>query len=151
MILLILFLVYIVIVSFTAGDAAFGTAFKLGATTIARVTNISGPSLSVDTEDVTSHDSIWEEVVPTILRSGEIKLELNYDPDGVTHYATANTGFLHAMINKTDVTTYTLVFPNGEVYSFAHAFVVGFEPAMPVGGAITGTVTIKPSGVVTVP
>jgi len=134
-----------------SGDAAFGTAFKKGGTAIAKVTNISGPSLSVDTEDVTSHDSTdgWEEVVPTILRSGEITLELNYDPDGVTHYATANTGFLHAMINKTDVTDYTLVFPNAEEYSFAHAFVVGFEPAMPVGGAITGSVTIKPSGVVT--
>ena len=134
-----------------AGDAAFGTAFKLGATTIAKVTNISGPSLSVDMEDVTSHDSTgaWEEAVPTIIRSGTIKLELNYDPDGVTHYATANTGFLHALINKTDVTTYTLVFPNAETYSFAHCYVVGFEPAMPVAGKISGTVTLKPSGVVT--
>ena len=134
-----------------SGDAAFGTAFKLGATTIAKVTNISGPSLSVDLEDVTSHDSTggWEEAVPTILRSGQIKLDLFFDPDGPTHYATANTGFLHALTNKTDITTYTLVFPNGEIWSFAHAYVVGFEPAMPVAGAITGSVTIKPSGVVT--
>ncbi len=133
-----------------SGDAAFGTAFKKGGTTIARVTNIS-LSFTVDTEDVTSHDSTdsWEEVVPTVIRSGEIKLEINYDPDGATHYATAASGLLHALINKTDVTDYTIVFPNTEEYSFAHAYVVGFEPAMPVGGKISATATIKPSGVVT--
>ena len=60
-----------------SGESAFGTAFKLGATEIAKVTNTSGPSLSLDTEDVTSHDSTdgWEEVVATILRSGTITLD----------------------------------------------------------------------------
>ena len=135
-----------------AGEAAFGTQFLLGAVPIAKVTNISGPGLSADWEDTTSHDSTagWEEGVPTILRSGEIKIDLNFDPDGVTHYNTANTGFLHAFTNKTLVTTYHLVFPNAETWDFAGAYVVAFEPAMPVGGKITGSVTIKPTGVVTI-
>ena len=67
--------------------AAFGTLFKRGATTIAAVSNISGPGLSLDTEDVTTHDSAsgWEEVVGTILRSGEVSLDLVYDPNAATH------------------------------------------------------------------
>ena len=135
-----------------AGNAAFGTAFKKGATAIAKVTNISGPGISLDTEDVTAHDSTggWEEVVATIIRSGEVKLDLNYDPSDVTHYGTANTGLLHMLVNKTLVTDFTLVFPGPVTWSFAGAFVVGFEPAAPHNGKITGSVTIKPSGVVTV-
>src|SRR6056297_2201318 len=37
-------------------------------TTVAKVNNISGPSLSLDTEDTTDHDSDggWEEIIPTI-------------------------------------------------------------------------------------
>ena len=133
-----------------AGVAAFGTAFKKGATTIANVTNISGPGLSVDTEDVTAHDSTgaWEEVVATIVRSGEIKLEINYDPSEATHKYAVN-GLLYDLANKTDVTTYTLVFPGPITWSFAHAFVTGFEPGAPHEGKLTATVTIKPSGVVT--
>jgi hypothetical protein len=40
---------------------------------VANVTNIGGPSLALDVEDVTSHESTggWEEVVATILRTGE--------------------------------------------------------------------------------
>ena len=57
-----------------------------GGTIIAQVQSIGGPGLSADTVDVTSHDSTgaWEEVVVSILRSGEITLDIVYDPANAT-------------------------------------------------------------------
>lgn len=133
-----------------AGIAAFGTLLKKGATAVANCTHIGGPGLSLDTEDVTAHDSVsaCEEVAATIVRTGTIKLDINYDPANATHKYAVN-GLLYDLFNKTDVTTFTLCFPGGVIWSFAHAFVVGFEPAAPHAGKLSATVTIKPSGVVT--
>jgi len=131
-----------------AGNAAFGTQFKKGTTVLARVTNITGGGLTLDVDDVTAHDSTsaFEEVVATILRSSEIKLDINYDPSNATHKQ-----LLTDMIARTKVTTYTIVFPSGEVWSYAGAYVIGFDPSEPVAGKVAATVTIKPTGVVTPP
>lgn len=126
---------------------AFGAALKRGATTIVQVQNISGPGLSLDTEDVTTHDSTgaWEEVVATILRSGEITLDIVYDPAAATHSATAG-GLIADMVARTPQ-TYSLVFPDAAstTWTFS-AFVVGFEPSAPHDGALTASVTMKPNG-----
>lgn len=127
--------------------AAYGTKFKRGAVEIAAVTNISGPGLSLDTEDVTSHDSTeaWEEVVATILRSGEVTLDLIYDPAAATH-KNASGGLLYDMTTRAS-TTYSITFPDtaASVWSFT-AFVVGFEPSMPHDGSLTASVTLKITG-----
>jgi predicted secreted protein len=130
--------------------SAFGTLLKRAGTTIAQVKNISGPGLSLDTEDVTSHDSTggWEEVVGTILRSGEVSLDLIYDPAHATHKYAAG-GLLNDLVSRTAV-AYTLVFPNpaATTWSF-NAFVTGFEPSAPVDGSLTATATMKLTGSVT--
>jgi len=127
---------------------AFGCYLERGAITYAQVTNISGPGLSLDTEDVTSHDSTggWEEVVGTILRSGEVTLDLVYDPAGAT-YANAAAGLLADLVARTLVDDFHLVFSDAGAteWDFS-AFVVGFEPSMPVGGALTATAKFKLSG-----
>ena len=127
--------------------AAYGCALKKGGTAYANVTNISGPGLSLDTEDVTSHDSTaaWEEHVATILRSGEISLDLVYDPANATHKYAAG-GLLYDMVSRTAVAL-TLVFSDtaNTTWSF-NAFVTGFEPGMPVDGALTASVTLKLTG-----
>ena len=125
--------------------AAFGTAFKRGITVIANVKSISGPGLSLDTEDVTSHDSpgAWEEVVGTILRSGEVTLDLVYDPAAATHKY-ASGGLLHDLASRA-AQTYNLTFPNATNWSFS-ALVTGFEPGAPVDGALTATATLKLTG-----
>lgn len=126
---------------------AFGTAFKRGAVTIAQVSNISGPGLSLDTEDVTTHDSTggWEEVVATILRSGEVKLDLVYDPAAATH-KNASGGLLYDLAQRAS-TTFSIVFPDAAntTWSFT-AYVTGFEPSAPVDGALTASVTLKLTG-----
>jgi len=126
---------------------AYGTILERGAVTIAGVTSISGPGLSLDTEDVTTHDSTaaWEEVVGTILRSGEITMDIIYDPAAATHKNAAG-GILADLVART-AQAYSLIFTDtaNTEYTF-NAFVVGFEPDMPHDGALTASVTFKLTG-----
>jgi hypothetical protein len=124
--------------------AAFGTAVSKAATEYINVSNISGPGISLDTEDVTSHDQAtsWEEVVGTILRSGEMTLDLIYDPSAVTHNFAA--GLIGDLVAKTSV-EYVLTFPDAVTWTF-NALVTGFEPSAPVGGALTATAKFKLTG-----
>jgi predicted secreted protein len=130
---------------------AYGTTLYRGTsgagTAIAQIRNISGPGLSLDTEDVTAHDSTgaWEEVVATILRSGELSLEIVYDPANATHKNAAG-GLLADMVARA-AQTYTLVFPDAASTEWVFsAFVTGFEPGMPHEGALTASVSMKPTG-----
>lgn len=111
---------------------------------IAQVQSISGASLALDTEDVTTHDSTeaWEEVVATVLRSGEITLDIVYDPAGATHSATA--GLVDYKETK-KLGFFTLTFPNATVWSFP-AYVTSFEPDAPHDGALTASVGLKITG-----
>lgn len=136
------------------GIAAFGTLLKLGDggsptesfTTIAEVTEIGGPELSLDTEDGTHHGSTggWEEVIPTILRSGTVPFTIQYDPAGATH--DASTGLLADMGDKT-LRNFELVFPDtgSTTWSFS-AYVVGFTPGAPHDGKLTAECSLKISG-----
>jgi len=125
--------------------SAFGTALKKGGVTYANVKSISGPGLKLDTEDVTSHDSAggWEEVVGTILRSGEVTMEIVYDPANATHKYAAG-GLLYDLVSRTAIPL-SLVFPGAVTWSFK-ALVTGFEPSAPVDGALTASVTFKITG-----
>lgn len=127
--------------------AAFGTLLKRGATTIASVKSISGPGITLDVEDVTSHDSTeaWEEVVATILRTGEISLDIEYDPNAATH-KNASGGLLYDLTTRLS-TTYSIQFPSSPTVTWTFtAFVVSFEPDAPHDGALTAAVTLKITG-----
>ena len=127
--------------------AAYGIALKKGANEYANVSNISGPGLSLDIEDVTSHDqaTAWEEVVGTILRSGEISMDLVFDPAHATHKYAVN-GLSYDLVQRTLV-AFTLVFPDvgTTTWSF-NALVTGFEPSGPIAGALTAVAKFKISG-----
>jgi predicted secreted protein len=112
-------------------------------TSIAQITNIGGPGLGLDTEDVTTHDqaTAWEELVATILRSGEITLDIVYDPNGATHVD------LHTSMAARTIYDFSIVFPSsGTVTWNFDAYVTNFEPGAPVDGALTASVTLKISG-----
>lgn len=115
---------------------------------IAAVVGVSGPGLTLDTVDVTAHDSTggWEEVVPTILRTGEVTLEINYDPAEATHEALA-TGLLFVMSTER-LNDFELVFPDLAVTTWAFsAYVTGFEPGAPHEGKLSAAVSMKVTGV----
>ena len=137
----------------TLAISSFGTLLKKGDggtsenfATIAEVLDIEGPELGLDTEESTSHDSAggWEDLVGTILRSGEIGFEINYVPTNATQNAA--TGLIADMKNRTKRTV-QLVFPNvsNTTWSFA-ALVTKFKPKAPVAGKLTADVTLKLSG-----
>ena len=112
---------------------------------IAQITNLSGPSLSLDTADVTEHDGDgWEEVVGTILRSGTVTAEIVYDPVDTSH-----ARLLTHLVSK-EPEEFTITFPNtgSSTWTF-NALVTGFAPSAPVGDALKASITLKPTGKVT--
>lgn len=113
---------------------------------IAQIKNISGPGLALDTVDVTTHDSTsgFEEVVASVLRSGEITLDIEYDPAGATHSASAG-GVLYRLENK-QYSWFDLSFRSTFDWTFS-GYVTGFEPGAPVDADLTATVKIKITGV----
>jgi len=132
-----------------AKSSAFGTTLTMGpsgsAIGVAYVMGISGPGLSLDTEDVTTHDqaTAWEEMSPTILRSGEVSLDMAFDPAAASHKAVAS-GMAYNL-NQKALTDFVLTFPGSVAWDFS-AYVTGFEPSAPVDGALTATAKLKISG-----
>jgi hypothetical protein len=125
----------------TSADTITGVNYAV----IAQVSNLGGPGLALDTEDVTTHDSPngWEEVVATILRTGEMSLDIVYDPNGATHSASAG-GLLYKLKNK-QLSYHQLIWPGAYTWTFS-AFVTGFEPGAPHDGALTAAVKMKITG-----
>jgi predicted secreted protein len=121
-----------------------------GGTAYAQMVSLSGPTLSADTIDVTTHASTnaWEEVVVGILRSGEMGMDIVYDPANATH-KNAGNGLLADFLGRAS-TTFTIVFPDvgNTEWTFA-AYVTGFDPSMPHDDALTAAVTFKLTGDIT--
>ncbi len=133
--------------------SSFGTLLKIGDgagtevfTTVAEVMDITGPSISLDTEEVTSQTSAngYDEHIGTIKRGGDVTFDLNYGPTDATH--DESTGVLSVLEGKA-LNNFQIVMTDAgtTTWSFA-ALVIGFEPAMPVAGALRASCTMKISG-----
>lgn len=125
---------------------AFGTVLKRSGAVVAAVRNLSGPSISLDTSDVTTHDSAggWREFIATLIDAGEVTLELVWDPDNASHNNVR--GDLVARTSQ----TYSIEWPDVSpaVFTFV-AFVTAFQPEAPVDGELSASVTLKITGAVT--
>ena len=117
---------------------------------VAYIKSIDGPGLSVDMADVTTHDSssAYEEVIPTVIRSEEITLELVYDPGDVT--IKYSNGLLGKMAAKT-LEPFKLVFYDDTVESsrttwLFSAYITGFKPILDFAKPIGATMKLKISG-----
>lgn len=139
----------------TIAVSSTGTLLKIGDgasptevfTTIAEVKDISGPSVALGTEEVTSHDSGgWREFVPTLLEGGEVTFDLNFNAGNTQGFS---GGLYDDMIDKTR-RNFKIVLPTttSKTGSFA-AYVTGFELAAPVEGVLTASVTLMISGSIT--
>lgn len=136
--------------------AGFGALLQIGDstnqatanyTTIAQVQDISGPGLSLNTDDVTAHDSTggWMEFVATVKDGGEVSFDIVYDPAGGTH-ENASGGLLYELDQKT-AKAYKIVFPDtaNTAWTF-NAFVTAYEPSAPVDGKLAASITLKITG-----
>ena len=143
----------------TGKKSAFGAILKADALagdiagtyrTVANISAIKGPGLAVDTVDITSHDSTggWEEVIATVLRSGEITLDIVYDPSAVT------IKYVNWLLGKMAAKTlegFKILFNDETVEAnrstwLFNAYITGFEPDMPFDGALTASMKLKISG-----
>lgn len=130
---------------------AYGTILQIGDgggtevfANVASIRTISGPGLSLDTVDVTTHDSpsAFREFVATLLDAGEVTLELVWDPDTATHVA------LRAdLAARVDARNFKVIFPDATntTWLFA-AIVTAYQPSAPVDGDLTASVTLKVDG-----
>jgi len=137
----------------TSAISSFGTLLKIGDglspesfTTIAEVTDISGPGLELDAIEATSHSSTggYKEFIGGLLDGGEVSFEISFIPTNATHSYTS--GLIYALRNRT-VRNFQLVFPNvgATTWAFA-ALVTGFEPKEPVDDKLSASVTLKITG-----
>jgi predicted secreted protein len=125
----------------TSNDTTAGAVLA----TVAQVVSVGGPGLSADTIDVTTHDSTnaWEDIVIGILRSGEVAVDIVYDPAEDTHDGTAGNGLLTRIKNKV-LTNFSLVFPDTGSTTWAFdGWISGFEPGAPHADKLSAAITIK--------
>lgn len=145
--------------------SAFGTQLKMGRGNdvapggdtfdlIAGVSNIGGPGLALDTLDGTAHDSPngVEEVVASIIRTGEVTIDINYDPNSATHKGVSSggiDGLAYALMNRSKK-NFQLIWPVTPSAQWAFkALVTAFEPGAPYDDLLTASVTLKVTGVPT--
>lgn len=128
------------------GDGASPETF----TTVGQVQDISGPSLSLGTVEVTNHSSTAREFVADILGGGEVSFEIVYDPNLATH-KNASGGLLYALAQK-QRKNWKLTLPSSPSADIAFTgWVTKFESAAPVEGKLAAKVTITCDGLPTMP
>jgi hypothetical protein len=128
---------------------ATGTQLQLGDaqttevfTTVAEVTDISGPNISVGEIDTTSHDNVgWRSYIPTLADGGEVTFEIEYDMTAATHLETT-TGLVAVVLGRM-VRNWRIVPPGQSKRWNVRGFVSSFEPGYPVGDKQTASITIK--------
>lgn len=124
---------------------AFGTVFSWNSVTVGGLTAINGISISVDSTEVTTHDSAnaYKEFIPGMLDAGEVSIEGYFD------YAdtTGQQAMLTDTNNRTSRTG-VITFPaaTGTTWTFT-----GFITSLKIGengvdGAIPFSATIKVTG-----
>lgn len=131
----------------TQARIGHGSLFKIGNgaspevfTTVAEVTAITPPAMTRDSIDATHSESTdgWREFIGGLKDGGEVELTLNWVPGSAT------TILLMQEIGA-DAGNKQVVFPNGEIFSFA-ALCTNISPEAPVDGKMEATATYKVTG-----
>lgn len=134
-------------------DKSQGTLLKMGDglspesfTTIAEVTDISGPSFSRESIETTSHDSTggYREFIPGLREGGEVTFSVNFMPGDTTH--DQSTGMLN-QFDDDNVHNWQVVYPTtpAKTWNFA-AFLTKFDTKAPVGDKLSADITLQVSG-----
>jgi predicted secreted protein len=131
-----------------AGFSAFGTQFQRGDgaepevfATIGEATNISGPGMSRETIDVTSHDSPnrFMEWVGGLVDGGEVTFTVNWDP---SIHMPLKDDFQDPLPRNYRIALPT---PPGGQWEFA-AFIIGMEHEYPHDDKMSADFSFKISG-----
>lgn len=136
----------------TSGLAAWGTLLNWDTEDVVELTSISGPTETLDTIDLTSHDSTlaFREFVAGLHDGGEISIEGNFIPTngGVQHH-------MHEDFQSGTAKDFIIKFPAWVDTSHEYPEITGsgiitaFSPDFPFDGKISISATIKVTGVPT--
>ena len=130
-----------------AKSAAKGVTITSIGGAIAQVFSLSGPSLSNDPVEVSTHESVkfYREFVPGFRDGGEITLGLRFDPAEDTQSNAVN-GLL-SIFDLGSLVSFEILWPNtaASTWSFL-GMVTGYEPSADFDAALEAQVTIKLSG-----
>ncbi|KAB8167060.1 outer capsid protein Hoc [Streptomyces sp. 3MP-14] len=128
-----------------AGINGFGTAFQHTVAgefvTVAESTSISGPGLSKEALDATTHQSpdAHMEFVGGLVDPGEVSVDIRYDP------ALHDALVAHMAVDQPE--PYRIVWPDALNTSWTFdAIMTGFEPEGPYDDLLTASLTFKVSG-----
>jgi|SRR6056297_1747696 len=125
-----------------AGAFAQGTVLTVGSA-VAELTNISGPSISADTIDVTTHDSAdgFREYVGGLRDGGEISIEGNL-------VDATESNILIALLEAGTVTEdATIDLPTSTAMTFTFdCIVTAYETTAPHDGKLGFSATLKVTG-----
>jgi len=127
----------------TSAKLAFGTTLEKGATAIAELTAIGGPTISADTLDVTSHDSPdgYREFLQGLRNAGEISIEGNFIPGNAGQVA------LTTDLNDGSSDAYTITFPTAMATTWTFsAIVTAFDTDAPFDAKASFRATLKITG-----
>ncbi len=136
-----------------AKEKGDGVILTVDSVTIGQVTDLSGPSPTVDTVESTTHDSslvnhsgvegvIAREFLAGLFDGGELTISIAYDPTLASHIKLMDlVGDVdaHTCIIKWNATA------AGDWQFEAH--VTGFTPTAPLGDLRTADITLKVTGV----
>ncbi len=120
-------------------DIATGITIDFGTTAFtAEITDVSGPGLSRDSVDVT-HQGTVDALAFTpadLFDAGEASFDIAFNPD------------TSPPIDQV-AETITITWPAGATWVF-NGFMTGYEPSAPLNDKMTGSVTIKVNGDITI-
>jgi len=128
--------------------AAFGTKFSWNTHEVAELTNIEGPTQTMDTIDVTSHDSAdaFKEFIAGLRDGGDISIEGNFI-HGDTNGQIAMMSDFQAVTKRawtiTGPSSHPSIAGNGYItalnFTFPYADKIGFKATVKITGKPTVT------------
>ncbi len=135
------------------GDSTGGTTAgwnsdpSSGFTAIAEILDSEGPSMERGDLEVTYHNSPGgrRQYIPDLLELGEVTFDINYLPTDSTHDST--DGLLADLKNGIEDRDFVIVLSDSaSTPIYFTGYVKGFNPAHPVSGQLTASITIKVNG-----
>lgn len=124
------------------GNAASPEVF----TTVAQVRSITGPGISANVVDITTHSATdpWRTKITTLLDAGDVSFEISFIPTDATHDHTS--GLLLDFENRT-LRNWQMVFPDSGATTWAfQAYVSKFSVTAPVDGVLTAAISLTITG-----
>ena len=134
--------------SASTAESGFGSLLKRGATAVAEITSISGPSISRDTIELTHMESPsgYKEYIGGLADAGEVTIDGNFLPTNATQLAIVTD-----MLGTAASQTWTILWADtgATTWTFT-AFPTAFSPSAPSNDKMSFSATFKISGPITV-